>query len=51
MASARRRELDIGFNRAVHLGRSAVKAAKCGYYVNQRGIKSEIQSLFGSNSR
>src|SRR5207244_3310853 len=39
MATSRRRELDIPRTTAAALGRSAVEAARAGYYVNKIGEK------------
>lgn len=39
MAIARQQELDISRNRATGLGRSAVEAARLGYYLNRAGEK------------
>lgn len=39
MASARQQELNIPRNVAASLGRSAVEAARVGYYLNREGGK------------
>jgi uncharacterized protein (TIGR02452 family) len=41
MAAARRRELDVPRSRAAELGRSAVEAARRGWYTNREGVRVE----------